>query len=382
MRPCGARYGRLACAVVKDLYTLLGVPRTASQDELRAAYRKLAREHHPDVNPGNKQAEDKFKEISGAYDVLSDEKKRKLYDEFGADSLRGGFDPEKVREYQQWSRRAQEQQARRPAGAPSYDEFDLGDLFGDMFAQGGRRARGPAPGADLQAVVEVDLAQALAGSEIEVRLPLRVSCSVCKGSGDKPGSTPTTCAACGGTGRRQAVRGPMRILQPCEICAGDGKLGDPCPTCAGEGAVVSEQPVKIRIPPGADDGSRLRVPGKGAPGSPPGDLVIETRVRPHTHFRREGLDLHLKLPVTLDEALSGASVEVPTPTGSVKLRVPPRSQPGSRLRLAGKGVKRGKDQGDLYVELDLRLPETVEPKLADAAREAAYAHPVREGIKL
>jgi DnaJ-class molecular chaperone len=301
----------------KDLYAILGVAKTASEEEVRRAYRKLARKHHPDVNPGNKDAESRFKELAAAYEVLSDAEKRKLYDEFGHEGLRGGFDPEQARAYRTW------QDRRGTTGSPFSEEvFDLGDL-GDLFGGGGFRRRA-ARGEDVIAVVELDLAQAIAGAEITVRVP-----------------------------------------------AGGGRA---------EG-----EPVTIRIPKGAEDGSRLVVKGRGTPGpgnAPPGDLIIETRVRPHPHFRREGLDLHLDLPVTLDEAYNGAEVTVPTPDGSVKLRIPPGSQQRQELRLRGKGVSRGERRGDLYVTLDVRLPDKDDERLAEAVRGARYAKPVREGISL
>jgi molecular chaperone DnaJ len=371
----------------QSLYDVLGVARTASADEIRKAYRKLARKHHPDVNPGNKQAEEQFKKISAAYEVLSDEKKRKSYDEFGEDSLRGGFDPDKARAYQQWagSRARTTGEGPSPFGGA---DFDLGSIFGDLFGGGAAtRRRGPSGGPDLHASVEIDLAQAIAGAELHVRLPIEKACPVCHGSGAEPGSKPQRCPDCKGSGQVQAVRGPMRIMQACARCGGSGQIQAECKRCDGAGTIVEETPITVRIPPGADEGSRLRVPGRGAPGfggGPPGDLVIETHVKPHPFFRREGLDLHLKLPVTLSEAIAGAAVEVPTPHGAVRLKVPPRSQSGATLRLKEKGVPRGKDKGDLYVELDVRLPDREDARLAEAARAAdsAYSRPVREGIKL
>lgn len=306
---------------VRDLYEILGVARTASADEIRSAYRKLARKYHPDINPGNQQAEDRFKEVAAAYDVLSNENKRKAYDEFGEASLREGFDPAQARTYRQWK------QSRGRGGMPfDQDVVDLGDLedmFGDMFGgpRRGRGARGRRRGTDLRAVAELDLADAIHGAEVSIVHP------------------------------------------------------------------VSQAPIHVRIPKGADTGSTLRVPGKGTPGlagGPPGDLIIETRIRPHERVVRQGLDLTMKVPVTLDEAYSGASIEVPTFTGPVRVRVPPQSQPGTRLRLRGKGIERGKQRGDFYIELDVRLPDRPDEQLAQALRQArdAYSQPVRREIRL
>jgi DnaJ-class molecular chaperone len=296
-----------------DYYQILGVERGASRDEIRKAYRKLARKHHPDVNPGDKKAEDRFKKIATAYEVLSDDKRRTAYDEFGEESLQGGFDPDKAREYARWQRGREQQQRASPfEGGPV--EFDFAELFG-----GGRR-RGPRRGQDLHATVAMELRDAIQGAEVSLEIP-------------------------------------------------------------GQGAV------RVRIPPGADTGSTIRIPGKGAPGAgggPPGDLVIETEVRPHPHLRREGLDLHLTLPVTLDEAYNGASVDVPTFEGTVVLKIPPRAQNGAKLRLRGKGVARKEVRGDLIVELDVRMPDRADPALADALRASSdtYSAPVREELKL
>jgi DnaJ-class molecular chaperone len=291
-----------------DLYHTLGVQKGATPDAVRKAYRKLARQHHPDVNPGDKKAEEQFKKISAAYEVLSDEKKRAAYDEFGEASLQGGFDADKAREYQRW-------QNTRQTRSRDFDqgpiEFDFADFFG--------RARGPARGADLRAAVEMDLRQAIEGSEIGADIP-------------------------------------------------------------GQGVV------RVRIPPGADTGDVVRIPGKGAPGprgGPAGDLVIEMVVRPHPWIRRDGLDLTMRLPVDVDEAYNGASVDVPTFEGTVALKVPPRSQNGAKLRLRGKGVKRKEQRGDLFVELDVRMPDAADEELAAALRKAkqAYSAPVRKEMR-
>jgi DnaJ-class molecular chaperone len=292
-----------------DLYQTLGVAKTADADTIRKAYRKLARKHHPDVNPGDKKAEDRFKEVSSAYEVLSDPKRRAAYDEFGEPAAAAGFDADKARSYQQWQQTREQRSSRFEEGPV---EFDFGDLFG--------RARGPAQGADMLARVQMDLRQAIEGGEVSLDVP-------------------------------------------------------------GQGTV------RVRIPPGADNGSTIRVPGKGAPGAsggPPGDLVIETEVRPHPLLRREGLDLYLTVPVTLDEAYNGASIEVPTLDGPVLLKVPPRSQGGSKLRLRAKGVARRDATGDLIVVLDLRMPDRPDDALAAALRASAsaYSAPVRGEMTL
>jgi molecular chaperone DnaJ len=371
-----------------DLYATLGVSKTATDKEIRSAYRKLARKHHPDVNPGNKEAEDKFKDVSAAYEVLSDAEKRKRYDEFGADGIKEGFDPEQARAYQRWN----EQRRRSPGPSQEtpydFDVGDLGDLFGGFGGRRGtpRRSR-DSRGEDLLARVELDLPDALRGVEIELEVPTRTKCSTCHGSGDEPGTKPETCPECKGTGRKQVVQGPLKMMAPCPRCGGEGKLRTPCHTCGGEGALTSTSRIKVRIPPGADDGSELRVRGRGAPGrgdGPPGDLIIQTRVRPHKYFRRDGLDLHLRLPVSLAEAYLGATIEVPTPDGPVKMKVPPRSQPGQRLRLKGKGVPKEGQKGDLHVELDVRLPDQQDEALAKALEESdrLNSRPVREAITL
>jgi curved DNA-binding protein len=295
--------------MAETLYETLGVPKSASDDAIRKAYRKLARRHHPDVNPGDAKAEEAFKRVAAAYEVLSDKKKRTAYDEFGDESLAGNFDADKARAYTQW----QDTRQRRAShfdGGPI--EFDFSEMFG-----GGR---GPGRGSDVHATVQMDLRQAIDGAEVSLDIP------------------------------RQGT-------------------------------------VRVRIPPGADTGSIVRIPGKGAPGArggPAGDLVIETEVRPHPRLRRDGLDLFLTLPVTLDEAYNGASIEVPTFDGPVMLKIPALSQAGAKLRLRGKGIKRKDTRGDLFAVLDVRMPDKTDEALAAALRAsgAAYSAPVRQELKL
>lgn len=327
----------------RDLYAALGVSNAASAEEIRSTYRRMARELHPDINPSPSAAE-RFKEASAAYDVLSDPRKRALYDEFGPAALQSGFDPDKARAHREWMRR----QAREHVDRNSFGvEFgDLGDLFGFGRGHWQRAEYTPTRGEDVLAQVEIDLAEAIRGIEVQVRVP---------------------------------------ILAVCTTCHGRPSLS--CSTCGGAGRTRSEETVTARIPAGVDNGSRLRVRGRGAAspsGGLRGDLIIETRVRPHQFFRREGLDLVLTLPVRLDEAYGGATVRVPTPDGPVSLKIPPGSQSGTRLRLKGKGVRRGDERGDLYAEIDVRLPRGGDSAFAEATQRAAalYDRQLRRDIKL
>jgi DnaJ-class molecular chaperone len=300
----------------KDLYAALGLSRGASDEEIRKAYRRLAREHHPDVNPNDPEAEERFKEISFAYDVVSDPEKRKLYDEFGVEGLAEGFDPEKARGYQRWSRGAR----RSPFSQTYAEEGDLGELFSQIFGAGrspfGAAGQSfPQRGREVEGDVTVDFMDAVRGSEIRVRV-------------DRP-----------------------RPGQPPE-----------------------QATLKVRIPEGAEQGMRIRLAGQGAPGlsgGPAGDLYLTVHVRPHRFFQREGSDLLLDLPVTLPELIRGASVRVPTPEGPVSMQIPAHSQNGARLRLRGKGVAHRvtSGRGDVIVRLVARLPDTEDPALDRAAEE-------------
>ncbi|MDB4988977.1 MAG: DnaJ-class molecular chaperone with C-terminal Zn finger domain [Myxococcaceae bacterium] len=372
-----------------DLYATLGVAKTATEDEIRKSYRKLAREHHPDVNPGKPEAEEKFKAVAAAYDVLSNKEKRALYDEFGRQGLRGGFDPEQARAYRRYADGSQtSRQAGGGGGGVPFD-FDLGELLNQARGRqsGARQAPFPIDGEDLLATVELDLASALRGTEVELRVPSRSTCEVCAGSGERPGSEAKTCPTCEGSGRSQVVRGPMRMMITCPTCSGTGKVHEPCEHCHGEGTLGSEQTLRVRIPAGADEGSELRVRGKGLPGlfgGAPGDVVIRTHLKPHPYFERTGLDLKLKLPIRLSEAHQGGSISVPTPTGPVQMKLPPRTQQGAQLRLKGKGVARGAERGDLYVVMDVRLPDSDDPALTEqlAAIDSFYSQDLRAGVEL
>src|SRR6185295_821639 len=359
----------------RDLYADLGVKRTASADEIKKAYRKLARKHHPDVNPGNRNAEEKFKQISFAYDVLSDAEKRRTYDEFGVEGLQSGFDPNRAREYKRASERYGRQDfgGAEPGGAGGgfggYSSFE--DIFGDLF--GGARGTGGSPaqrGPDLESTLEIDLLSAIRGTTTTISLTKPVECPTCHGTGTEgPG---TSCPECQGTGQVKVGSGPMSFNRRCPRCGGSGRIATrPCPTCHGAGRVEKTERLNVKIPAGVDDGSRIRLAGKGGAGiggAPPGDLYIVTRVRPHPHLQRRGQDLYLDVPVTVGEAMHGASIDVPTPDGTVKLKVPAGSQSGRKLRLRGKGVPemKGSGRGDLYVVLLVQVPTDGNARVREA----------------
>jgi molecular chaperone DnaJ len=308
-----------------DLYSVLGIKRSASTAEIKKAYRKLARENHPDVNPGDAASEETFKRVSAAFDVLGDEKKRKLYDEFDIDGLRDGFDPERARAYKQWTE--------HDLGGFS----DLGSIFGDVFGGRRPRSRGPQRGRDAEANIVIDFITALRGGERRITI-----------------DRARLCETCGGTGR--GVRGV-------------------CPTCRGNGAIPSPTHVNVKIPAGIDTGGRIRLAAQGdqgAGGGPPGDLYLNIRVTPHPDIRREGDDLYVKVPVSIGEVVAGAVIAVATPDGgSVKLTVPRRSQNGQKLRLKGKGAPnpKTKSRGNLVVVLDVKLPTSDDDAVEQLAQE-------------
>ena len=359
----------------KDLYAVLGVAKSASADDIKKAYRKLARKHHPDLNPGNKQAEEKFKELSVAQDVLLDAEKRKLYDEFGFDGLASGFDPGRAREYKRWADSGSGFSFRTEEGGPSEgfgfggrgggrrrrateeEERGFADILNEMFGGGGaagaeRAPRGAQPGQDIEHPVEVDFLDALRGTQMAV-----------------------------------SARHPA----PCPQCNGTGRVGlRACTRCAGTGTIEEREKLTVKIPPGVGDGSRVRVRGKGGPGvngGPPGDLYFVVTLRPHPFMSRDGKDLTIEVPVTVGEAMLGASIEVPTPDGKVQLKVPKASQSGQRLRLRGRGVKdpKGGEPGDLYVRLMVQVPTnggSEQVKDAVAAIEDAYGENPRARLTL
>jgi molecular chaperone DnaJ len=384
----------------KDYYATLGVERSATTEQIKKAYRKLARKYHPDVNPGNTDAESKFKEISQAHDVLSDPEKRKIYDEFGEEGLRAGFDPQQARQYRQWQQ-AGGQYGGRPGGF-TYHDFgaDRGgfkysgfeDIFSDLFGGAGKgkaAAKGPAGGSDVESALEVDFLTAIKGGTTRVTLQRNQPCSQCGGTGRIPMPGNPVCKTCNGTGQTRAAQGPFNFTQPCPDCGGTGRAEEPCRTCRGTGMLGQTETIDVKIPAGVNDGSRIRLAGKGEPGragGAAGDLYVVIRVRPHPVFTREGDDLNVEVPVSIGEAMNGAEVTIPTPTGNVQLKIPKGTRSGQRLRLKGKGVPNLKTKvpGDMFVTVRVQVPSSSDPEALAAAQalERFYGTDLRRDIRL
>ena len=336
-------------------YETLGVAKNASADELKKAYRKLARQYHPDKNPGDAAAEARFKEVQGAYDVLSDPEKRQQYDTFGSANGRSGPGPTNV----------------------DFGDFDLGDIFGGLFGGGRGRGRGQAQqrgqrGSDVEVEVRISFEDSLKGLQTTVPVTLELACHTCHGTGASPGTAPKRCPQCEGTGVVATSQGLFALQQPCPTCRGNGTIVDtPCETCHGSGRERRTKRYTVRIPPGVKDGTKIRLKGKGEAGwggAPAGDLFVVTRVDSSKLYERRGDDLVLDVPVTFGEAAMGATVEIPTPAGRVSLKVPAGSQDGKMLRVKGRGSPRlnGNGQGDLLARLRVSIPS----KLSKAEREA------------
>ena len=330
----------------QDFYTTLGVSRTASEDEIKKAYRKLAMKYHPDRNQGNKEAEEKFKEVQKAYDTLSDKQKRAMYDQYGhaafeqgAGAGAGGF-----------------------GGFGGAQGFDFSDIFSQMFGGGGGARQQNYQGADLQYSVEISLEEAAKGVKKRLTIPTYEECDVCHGSGAKPGTSATPCSTCRGSGTVHIRQAIFQMQQTCHVCHGSGKeIKDPCLKCRGEGRVKAGKTVEVDIPAGIDDGQRIRLSGEGEPGrngAPAGDLYISVHVKAHKIFERNGLDLHCELPISFTVAALGGEVEVPTLDGKVKLNIPKETQTGRRMRVKGKGIKslRSSATGDLYCHVLVETP--------------------------
>jgi molecular chaperone DnaJ len=345
--------------VADELYKALGVSKKASDEEIKKAYRKLARKYHPDRNPDDPKAEERFKEVSAAYDVLGDPEKRKEYDAapafagFGAGQ--GPFGP---------------------GGAQGAGFGDLGDIFSSIFSRGGGGGRAQAQqvrGRDLETEVPLSFDQAVNGAQVSVTVPKAERCPTCHGSGAKPGTAPTTCPRCGGRGIEPQSQGFFSISQPCPQCGGAGQvIEDPCPTCGGSGLTQQTKRYKVNVPAGVKDGTRIRLAGKGEAGprgGPPGDLYVTTRVASSPVFRRlDDGNLEVIVPITIPEALGGGTIEVPTLDGTKKIKVAPGTRHGSVQRLRGEGPPRpkGKGRGDIRYRLEIEVPD----ELSEEQREA------------
>jgi molecular chaperone DnaJ len=379
----------MATTTKQDYYELLGVPRKASVKELRGAYRKLARKYHPDLNPGDKSAEEKFKQIQEAYDVLSDTKKRQMYDQFGFNVPgQGGVPP----------------QGGGYGGAPEDIHFDFGGFdfgggagggagtggggtsFGDLFSQffrsqsAAQQGAEEEPGTDLEYQIDITFAEAMRGTVKKLSFTRLDVCNVCHGSGVEPGEA-KVCPTCGGTGHVTQTTGKMRFQVNCSRCGGSGRLHTICKNCGGEGRVPKMETIDVRIPPGAHTGSRVRVAGygnAGTSGGPPGDLYIITRVQPHPFFDRRGDDLYTAVPVTVTEASLGAKVEVPTIDGRAQVRIPPGTNSGKKLRLREKGAPSSRQpgkRGDQIIEVQVVVPKPEDERVRNLLKELSKIDP-------
>ncbi|WP_018718308.1 molecular chaperone DnaJ [Arhodomonas aquaeolei] len=345
----------------RDYYELLGVSRNASDGDIKKAYRRMAMKYHPDRNPGDEDAEARFKEVQEAYEVLGDSQKRAAYDQFG----HAGVDPN-----------AGMGGGFGGGGGASFSDI-FSDVFGDIFGGGGGGGSRMFRGADLRYTLELDLEDAVFGTETEIEVPTLTDCETCSGSGSAPGTRPETCPTCNGHGDVRVQQGFFSIQQTCPRCRGAGKvITDPCKSCGGKGRVQETKTLSVRIPAGVDSGDRIRLNGEGEPGEnggPPGDLYVQVAVKPHPIFKRDGSDLRCDIPVAMPTAALGGELEVPTLDGRVNLRVPAGTQSGKVFRIRGKGVKpvRGGPAGDLLVRVNVETPVNLTARQRELLEELA-----------
>ncbi len=342
----------------RDYYEVLDVSRDVSEKDLKKAYRRVAMKHHPDRNPDDKASEEKFKEASEAYEILSDPQKRAAYDQYGhaaVDPSQGGMG----------------------GGAGGFGSFSdiFGDVFGDIFGGGGRGRGGPSRGADLRYTLDLSLEDAVRGTTVKIRVPTLVTCKTCNGSGAKPGTKPVQCPTCGGVGQVRMQQGFFSVQQTCPTCRGKGTvISDPCPDCHGQGRIEETKTLSVKVPPGVDTGDRIRLSGEGeagADGGPAGDLYVQVSVREHEIFQRDGRNLYCEVPISIIDAALGGELEVPTLDGRVKLKVPAETQTGKLFRLRGKGVApvRGGSAGDLLCRVVVETPVNLTAKQKELLQE-------------
>lgn len=341
----------------RDFYEVLGVAKSADAKEIKKAYRRVAMKHHPDRNPGDKAAEDKFKEAAEAYEVLSDAQKRQAYDQFG----HAGLDSNGM--------------GGAGGGFGNFSDI-FSDVFGDVFGGGsGRRRGGPARGSDLRYTLELDLEEAVRGTTVKIRVPTLVECQVCDGSGAKPGSQPTTCQTCGGVGQVRMQQGFFSVQQTCPTCHGRGTvISDACSACHGQGRLEEERTLSVKVPAGVDTGDRIRLAGEGEAGmegGPAGDLYVQVSVRKHSIFERDGKHLYCEVPISIIDAALGGELEVPTLDGKVLLKVPAETQTEKLFRLRGKGVApvRGGSTGDLLCKVVVETPVNLNKRQKELLKE-------------
>ncbi|RLQ23631.1 molecular chaperone DnaJ [Seongchinamella sediminis] len=367
----------------RDYYEVLGVDKNADGKDIKKAYRRVAMKYHPDRNPDDPDADEKFKEATEAYDVLMDSEKRSAYDQFG----HAGVDPN------------------MGGGAGGFGAGSFSDIFGDVFGDifggggGGRGRGGPQRGSDLRYTLDISLEDAVRGTTVEIRVPSLSACDTCHGSGAKKGSSPVTCSTCGGAGQVRMQQGLFQVQQTCPSCRGQGQtISDPCHTCHGQGRVEKTRTLSVKVPPGVDTGDRIRLSGEGEAGphgGPAGDLFVQMSVKQHPIFERDGKHLYCEVPITFVDAALGGELEVPTLDGRVNLKIPPETQTGKLFRLRGKGVKpvRGGSVGDLLcravvetpVNLSKRQKELLEEFREtlgeDGKRQSPRQHNWFEGVK-